>query len=163
MEAAGLLRRTLLPPPAASRVYELTPLGRGPIVGLARWGLQLLGVPQPGEVFRPAWLLLAMRVAFDPQAAAGLDAVYELRIDDDVLHAVVRQDTIHTADGPAPHPTVVLTMDTETLLQIVAGTLTPATAIAAGRLTLDGDPAAAARFFTLFHVGAPLQAAPASP
>src|SRR5215211_5215261 len=41
LEQAGVLRRRVLPPPAASRVYELTERGRElepVILGLGRWG-----------------------------------------------------------------------------------------------------------------------------
>src|ERR671921_2798404 len=41
LEAAGVVRRRKLPPPAASRVYELTPWGEElepVIIRLGRWG-----------------------------------------------------------------------------------------------------------------------------
>src|SRR5215211_4757632 len=46
LAGAGVLRRTTLPPPAGSSVYELTERGRElepVLMGLARWGLDLLG------------------------------------------------------------------------------------------------------------------------
>src|SRR5215217_7201539 len=58
LEGEGLLRRTTLPPPAGSAVYELTGRGRDlepVLMGLARWGVDLLGEPRPGEAFKPAW------------------------------------------------------------------------------------------------------------
>src|SRR5256885_12943843 len=42
LQAAELVERTTMPPPAASTVYQLTELGRGlepAVVGLAQWGL----------------------------------------------------------------------------------------------------------------------------
>src|SRR5450759_1201303 len=48
LDAAGLVQRRELPPPAARLVYELTEQGRAlaPVVyELARWGLELLDEP----------------------------------------------------------------------------------------------------------------------
>ena len=64
LEGAGVVQRTALPPPAGSTVYELTERGRElepAILAIARWGVPLLGPPQPGEVFRPNWAILAVR------------------------------------------------------------------------------------------------------
>ncbi len=43
LEADGLLRRAILPPPAGVAVYELTPIGQGlesVLIALGRWGFQ---------------------------------------------------------------------------------------------------------------------------
>src|SRR5438270_8716701 len=48
LEAAGIVRRGVLPPPAGSSVYELTDKGQAlepAILALGRWGAQFLGVP----------------------------------------------------------------------------------------------------------------------
>lgn len=52
LEEAGLVGRDVSPPPAASRVYRLTPLAceLEPVVfGLARFGLRLLSPPPPAQ------------------------------------------------------------------------------------------------------------------
>src|SRR5215210_783316 len=59
LEGNGILRRTTLPPPAGSKVYELTELGQSleaVIAALGGWGLKFLGTPpaQKDEL-RPAW------------------------------------------------------------------------------------------------------------
>ena len=59
----NLSRRKLLPP-AASVVYELTPLGLGlaPVLTeLLRWGLNLLTERRAGEAVRVDHVLLALR------------------------------------------------------------------------------------------------------
>ncbi|NJM05348.1 helix-turn-helix transcriptional regulator [Candidatus Gracilibacteria bacterium] len=46
LEEAGIIARRVLPPPAASTVYELTPYGQlldGPVQALAQWGGMTLG------------------------------------------------------------------------------------------------------------------------
>src|SRR5205807_10631132 len=58
LEHEGLVRRRQLPPPAASRVYELTPDGRGlvpAVAWLARWGAERLESTDAVS-FRPEWL-----------------------------------------------------------------------------------------------------------
>src|ERR671921_1724366 len=52
LEGNGILRRATLPPPAGSKVYELTGLGREleqVVVALSQWGSKLLGSPRGDE------------------------------------------------------------------------------------------------------------------
>src|SRR5215470_18393749 len=54
LEKAGIVRRTLLPPPAASTVYELTEVGRAlepAIFAIGRWGARFLGSPRETDTF----------------------------------------------------------------------------------------------------------------
>jgi DNA-binding HxlR family transcriptional regulator len=65
LEAAGVIEKRKLPPPAASTVYELTAYGnelRPVIRELARWGIRSLGPPPMGAL-EPGWLLPALDVA----------------------------------------------------------------------------------------------------
>lgn len=71
LEAAGLVKRRELPPPAARLVYDLTDVGRAlepAIYELARWGLELLD--DPGADVVPLHLL--------PVAVKGLARVEQL-------------------------------------------------------------------------------------
>ena len=64
LEAAGLVAKRDLPPPAARTVYELTGAGQAllPVIGaLAQWGLKHIAPPGPGEVVSPALAVLAER------------------------------------------------------------------------------------------------------
>lgn len=73
LEAAGLVVRTKLPPPAASNVYELTAQGRAlrPVLHeLARFGARLMG-PPPVEALEEGWLLHALDLALSPVSPAG--------------------------------------------------------------------------------------------
>jgi DNA-binding HxlR family transcriptional regulator len=66
LEAAGVVTRRRLPPPAASMVYELTEAGNGlkPVLAaLAHWGARLLGPPGPDVQFQRGWLANALRTA----------------------------------------------------------------------------------------------------
>jgi len=73
LEAAGLVEKRRLAPPAASTVYELTEAGRAlrPVLHeLARFGARLLG-PPPAEALEPGWLLGALDVALSPVGSSG--------------------------------------------------------------------------------------------
>jgi DNA-binding HxlR family transcriptional regulator len=73
LEAAGLVERRKLPPPAASSVYELTPTGQGlrPVLHeLARFGARLMG-PPPLEALDPGWLVDALDLALSPISPVG--------------------------------------------------------------------------------------------
>jgi len=73
LEAAGLVERRKLPPPAASSVYELTPTGQGlrPVLHeLARFGARLMG-PPPLDALDPGWLVNALDLALSPISPVG--------------------------------------------------------------------------------------------
>ena len=73
LEAAGLVEKRRLAPPAASTVYALTEAGRAlrPVLHeLARFGARLLG-PPPAEALEPGWLLGALDVALSPVGSSG--------------------------------------------------------------------------------------------
>jgi DNA-binding HxlR family transcriptional regulator/putative sterol carrier protein len=144
----GLLRRTTLPPPAGSAVYELTERGRDlepVLMGLARWGLELLDEPCPDEVFRPVWAVQAMKAKFRPEAARWVRETYEFRVSEDVFHVRVDDGVSEPEYGPAWEPDLVVTTDTDTFLSIVSGWIEPTDAIEAGKLDLEGDKEALAR------------------
>src|SRR5919202_1684482 len=91
LERAGVVRRRKLPPPAASKVYELTEWGlelEPVIVRLGRWGARSPLRPLDAALGVDS-LVLSFRTMFDPLAADGLTASYELRLGEDVFVAVV--------------------------------------------------------------------------
>ena len=74
LEAHGIVTRTTLPPPAASRVYELTDYGRDlrpAMRELARWGARSLGPPSAAPQLFEGWLGNAMDIVLAPQAPPG--------------------------------------------------------------------------------------------
>src|SRR3982751_296163 len=82
LEGAGILRRRRLPPPASVQVYELTDWGRElepAVLALGRWASHSPSFPA-GAPMGPDSLVLAMKTAFQPEKAAGLEATYELRL-----------------------------------------------------------------------------------
>jgi DNA-binding HxlR family transcriptional regulator len=73
LEAGGIIRKTKLPPPAASTVYELTQCGQDlrPVLHeLGRWGARTLG-PPPAGALEPGWLRNALEITLSPAVTAG--------------------------------------------------------------------------------------------
>jgi DNA-binding HxlR family transcriptional regulator len=153
LEAAGVVRRSKLPPPAASRVYELTEWGQGlePVVlALGRWGSQAPFPPGDAQ-FGVDSVVLALLTMFDPSSAAGLDATYELVFGEERFLAEVRGSrlTAKRRSGPA-NAAVVVETDPATLAAVLWQGCAPADVVRAGTLAVTGDPALFTRFLTLF-------------
>jgi DNA-binding HxlR family transcriptional regulator len=148
LEGNGILRRTTLPPPAGSKVYELTDLGRSlepVVIALSRWGLELLEAPRPEEETRPAWAMVALQSSLDLKAAPRRKETYEFRVDGESFHVQVEGDEAEVRQGPAADPDLIISGETETLLSVAAGRLTLAEAIEAGAIATEGDRASLAR------------------
>jgi DNA-binding MarR family transcriptional regulator len=131
LEDAGVVRRRTLPPPAASKVYELTDRGRelAPVLAsLAKWGMQLLGTRED-EAFRPQWLATGLRGMLRPSRAKDvtLDVDFDLGSGDPVR--------IHVEDGKLA---VVSEPDAPADL-VVGAELGNHPALADGRLVLEGS------------------------
>jgi DNA-binding HxlR family transcriptional regulator len=142
LEGHGILRRTTLPPPAGSKVYELTDLGRSlePVVmALSRWGLKLLDGPRREEVSRPGWAMVALQSSLELEAVHGGKETYEFRVDGELFHVQVDGDEPELRQGPAADPDLTISGDTETLLGVAAGRLTLAEAVEAGAIATEGD------------------------
>jgi DNA-binding HxlR family transcriptional regulator/putative sterol carrier protein len=153
LEGEGVLRRTTLPPPAGSAVYQLTERGRDlepVLMGLARWGVDLLGEPRPGEAFKPAWAVQAMKATFRPEVARWVRETYEFRVGEDVFHVRVDDGVSEPEYGPAWEPDLILRTDPDTFLALVSGRTEASDAIEAGRLDIEGDAEALARVGEIF-------------
>ena len=146
LEAAGIVRRTTLPPPAGSRVYELTERGRGleaAIVELSRWGTELLGEPTDDDVFRAEWLALSLRTRFRPERAEGVELIVAFAVGETTITAEIRDRTLVTHTGPTAGPDVppdvVVAGDPGAMLAAARGEPTGA------RLTVTGASDAVAQ------------------
>ncbi|WP_431965438.1 winged helix-turn-helix transcriptional regulator [Nocardia sp. bgisy134] len=159
LEREGLAHKITLPPPARTPAYALTDAGEElepAILALARWGLKwAMGAPRPAETFHPGWAVLGLRACFNPQAAVGLRAVYEVRIDDEVFHARVDDGTIETLHGPAQYPDAVITISESAFLDLTSQGLTLAEAVETGAASASGDSEALRRIKGLFRLPPP--------
>ena len=157
LEGYGVLRRATLPPPAASRVYELTELGRSlePVVmGLARWGLEFLGASCEEDDRQPAWAMVALQSMLEPEATGETRESYEFRVDDEVFYVWVADGETGVRQGPAADPALVVHSDTQTLLAVAAGRIETTEAVASGALRIEGDRDARERCMKMLGAGA---------
>jgi DNA-binding HxlR family transcriptional regulator len=154
LEAAGVVQRRKLPPPAASTVYELTEYGSGleeVIHALGRWGARTLGLPQRQDDLDHEWGLNAFPALLYPERARGVTGTYVMRIDEDVftvrlLHGRLAVELGATDD----EPDVDAAMSVATFFALASGDLPPLEALH-DRVQLDaGDPEAFGQFFRMF-------------
>jgi DNA-binding HxlR family transcriptional regulator len=109
LEAGGIVTKRKLPPPAASRVYELTEYGEAlkpTIRELAVWGARSLGPPTGTDELFPGWLRNALDMVVAPVAPPGR---FEFRVGDEIASIVDRE----TVAGPVEDPDVVVESDAE--------------------------------------------------
>jgi len=161
LEAAGVVRRRKLPPPAASRVYELTDWGmelEPVIIRLGRWGARSPSRPRDAGLGVDS-LILSFRTMFDPRAAEGLNASYELRFGEDRFRAEVAEGRFEVTRGAANRPGAIIEADPATLAALVYEGRELAEALDSGEIKIEGDRSAVERFLSLFPLPEP--AAPA--
>ena len=120
MESYDLIVHRHLPPPAASAVYELTGIGRSlePVVSsIGQWGATVIfnqRVSSDTKYFRAGWATLAMRYIYNEELANQLSGTYEIRVDDEVMHVIVRDGVIDPRFGPAESPVFRVSMSLDT-------------------------------------------------
>ena len=152
LRAAGIVRRSKLPPPGVAVVYELTDLGEDlrPVVdALTRWGLQLFDVPQPQDSFRVDWLLGCLRASFRPELASAVRESYEFRVDGEVFHIRIEDGNLDVRHGPAADRACVISADLTSLLAVGGQLLALDDAETQGVVHIEGDRSAAVRAITI--------------
>lgn len=154
LEEGGVVRKTKLPPPAASTVYELTEYGaelEEVVYALGRWGARSLGPPGPDEAIAAGWLPNAVRATFDPAAARGITAVYELHVGDEVATIRLDDGAAHVLAEASGAADLVIETDPSTLFRLVSRGLTPDAALTDGLVrVVEGDPSDLETFASLF-------------
>lgn len=158
LESAGVLSRAKLPPPAGSRVYVLTDWGHElePVVlALGRWGSQA-PFPRGDAELGPDSLAIALKTVFDPTAADGLNATYELRLGEERFSARVADGGLALARGSAANPDATFTSDPGTLTRVLWHAYPLGEAERSGEVEIEGDHDAATRFLGLFRAPQPV-------
>ncbi|HXV56289.1 MAG TPA: winged helix-turn-helix transcriptional regulator [Gaiellaceae bacterium] len=165
LERRGIVERSVLPPPAASAVYGLTPYGRDlePVIAaLGRWGARSLGPRQPDEALRSHWLALALKAFFHAGEAPRGGRAYEVRLRDEAFGLHVEDGSLRVErGGPAGgEPSLVLAADDDALVGLLAGVLDRQEALSSGAVELvSGDEAELEGFLRLFRFEEPAPAA----
>jgi DNA-binding HxlR family transcriptional regulator/putative sterol carrier protein len=141
LEENELVARRVLPPPAASTVYELTELGRRlePVLReLGKFGVEILG-KRRGEAFRIHWLALPVKTMFRPERASGPPMVVQFESGGEAFHARIENGAIETITGAHESPDVVFAGDVETLARASKEKSVAEEAAAKGKLKMRGN------------------------
>jgi DNA-binding HxlR family transcriptional regulator len=120
LEEAGIVERRIAPAPQRGILYAPTEAGQNlqaAVIALALWGNAHLGEQEPNEFVPPSSVVMALRATFNPDAAHGLTATWEIHTGDAVMYAAVADGQLTTGVGPAPgEPDLVITVPSDEVL-----------------------------------------------
>jgi DNA-binding HxlR family transcriptional regulator len=152
LEQAGLVRRRTLAPPAASRVYELTERGQElePVVlQLGRWG-SVAPFPSGEAQIGADATVIALKTLFDPAAADGISAGYELRFGDQHFSVRVTDGRLELGRGGADRPDAAIETEPGVLATVLWHGRRLDDALRSGDMKVDGSRKAVTQFLRLF-------------
>jgi DNA-binding HxlR family transcriptional regulator len=152
LEAAGVLIRRKLPPPASAQVYELTPWGyeAEPIFQvLGRWAARSPG-HDPTLPLSAVSLFLSFRTMFDPARAEGLSARIGFRIGAETFLVEIDDGEVAVGRGEIDAADAVISGPPPAIAAAVYGGVPLDQLEAQDALAVSGDREVAERFVTLF-------------
>jgi DNA-binding HxlR family transcriptional regulator len=150
-ERSEILRRRKLPPPAAAWVYELTDWGaqlEPAVLALGRWASGSPSFPRDAEMGADS-AVLALKSTFDAAAAEGIDATYELVLDDLPFRVAVADGRFEAERGQADQPDATIRTDPGTIRELVFRGRSLTDALRAGDVEIEGDRPAVTRLIRL--------------
>lgn len=148
LEAAGVVEKKKLPPPASVQVYALTEWGleaEEAIKALGRWAARS---PEhdPTLPLSASSLMLSMRTMFQDRNAWAEDLTIGFQVNDELFRARVKAGTLKAERGEAEGADVVVTASPEA----IAGFLYGGAPLPEG--AVRGDAEALARYAALFEL-----------
>ncbi|MBX6426131.1 MAG: transcriptional regulator [Variibacter sp.] len=152
LEAAGIVTRRRLPPPASTQVYELTPWGyeSEPILqALGRWAARSPS-HDPSRPLSAVSLFLSFRTMFDPARAEGLAARIGFRFGAETFLVRIADGRLEVARDQLDQAELIFTGSARAVAAAVYGGESLDALAAKGLLSVEGDRALAERFVTLF-------------
>jgi DNA-binding HxlR family transcriptional regulator len=141
LEESGIVQRRKLAPPAAVQVYELTDWGgelEPAVLALGRWASSSPSFPRDAEM-GPDSLVLALKSAFHPAKADGLDATYELRVGELPFRIRIEDGRFEAERGEADDADAVIRSDPNTIAGIVFRGHRLGKAVKQGDVRIDGS------------------------
>lgn len=152
MEAAGILKKRKLPPPASVQVYELTRWGyesETAIQELGRWATRS-PAHDPSLPLSAASLMLSFRTMLSPERSAGIVATLGFRLGDEVFTTHLANGTFQVERAEPTGADVVFASTPRGIAALTYGGVPIAEGEKLGLVTVEGDRALAERFVTLF-------------
>jgi DNA-binding HxlR family transcriptional regulator len=153
LEAASVVSRRRLPPPAASWVYELTDRGRelgGIVLRLGHWGVNSPAFRQSDGTARPEWTALSLYARYHPSAATAGPVSVELRFGDETYSARIDEGELTIGRGAATSPDLIVSLDHDTLNRIFRYQGRERSRLASGVTIVKGSQDAFENFLRLF-------------
>lgn len=96
-------------------------------------------------------LFASMQQRFNPQAAQGMDAVFQFELTDaDPYYIAIDDGRCEISEGEHDDPTVTLIMDSATLTGVMEGSIDGMQAFMTGKIKADGDIMLATKLTRLF-------------
>jgi DNA-binding HxlR family transcriptional regulator len=141
LEESGIVRRRKLPPPAAARVYELTEWGQElepAVLALGRWATRSDSFPRDADMGSDS-MVLAMKAAFDEEAAAELNATYGLEFGEEAFRIEVSDGELTASRGEAEDPDALIRTDPDTMAALVFRGERLGKAVESGDVQIDGS------------------------
>lgn len=154
LEAAAIVRRRRLAPPASVQVYELTEWGLEAEPILLHMGMWGARSPRfdPTLYFSPASLMLSLRAKFAPQRVGKVDISLAMVFDGETYTVAVRDGRLTTARGAPDRADATVSGEPAALIDLFY-VKTPLEALEGqGRLAVEGDRDALLRFAALWEM-----------
>ena len=154
LEAAGLLARRRLPPPANTQVYELTEWGyeAEPIVQtLGRWAARS-PAHDPTLPISATSIMLSFRTMYNAEQARGLNATVGFRFANDGFIATAEERDLKVVRAAPAQADAIFVGEPTALAAAVYGKQPLNQLAAAGALRVEGDVRAAERFISIFEL-----------
>jgi len=153
MEAAGILAKRKLPPPASVQIYELTPWGyeaETAIQELGRWAVRS-HEHDPTLPLSPASIMMSFRTMIDRSRSGDMPMKAGFRLGAEGFVVEVDADGIAVRRSDSPEAAeVIFEGSAPALAAVVYGGMPIAAAEAGNMLKVRGDRVLAAQFVTLF-------------
>jgi DNA-binding HxlR family transcriptional regulator len=156
LEQNGIIQKRVLPPPAGSTVYELTPVGlvlEKAVLELGRWGSQFLPPSLEGVALPSIGAIsLAIKAFFHSDKAQTSTETYALHLGSEMLQIQIKQGELMVQQGQTQKAEAIFHTDIPTYMGLFSGQLKPEEAIAAGLVRVEGDVEALNLFLRLSSV-----------
>jgi len=152
LEAARIVRRRKLAPPASVQVYELTEWGleAEPILlSLGKWAVRS-PKHDPTLPLSAVALMLSFRAKFDAAKAKGVDVTIGFRFGEEMFSVGVRKGVLTTERGAAEDADVDLSGSPPAVAGLVYGKVPLKELERQGALKVTGDKATLMRFAGLY-------------
>jgi DNA-binding HxlR family transcriptional regulator len=142
LEASGVIKRSLEPPPIATTLFRLTEWGKAlePIIfQLGMWAAPLLGAAPRGDSFRMHWLVIPIRHAIRDHRPEQDPISIEASDNDESITIEAGKGNTRVRSGNAERADVSIKGKRELIAGLLLGKLDLSRAQARG-LKLRGDP-----------------------